>query len=86
MSQTPSLGLVVLVLVNPITNNGSDSAPATVTRVWEQHQDGSWLVNLKANLDAPTSSKWFTSVRLFDTEDQAQAHDSEAAYWPPRTP
>lgn len=33
MSQTPSLGHVVLVLVNPITNNGSDTAPAMVTRV-----------------------------------------------------
>lgn len=43
-------------------------------------------MNLKANLDSPTASKWFTSVRLFDTEDQARAHDGEAAYWPPRTP
>ncbi|MEU2402811.1 hypothetical protein ABZ609_00495 [Streptomyces rubiginosohelvolus] len=86
MAQTPSLGRVVLVLVNPITNNGSDIAPAMVTRVWEQGKDGSWGVNLKANLDSPTTSKWFTSVRLFDTEDEARAHDGEAAYWPPRTP
>lgn len=86
MTQTPSLGRVVLVLVNPITNNGADAAPATVTRVWEQRVDGSWTVNLKANLDSPTSSKWCTSVSLFDTEEAARAHDGEAAYWPPRTP
>ena len=85
MTQTPSLGRVVLVLVNPITNNGADAAPATVTRVWEQRPDGAWLVNLKAHLDSPTSSKWFTSVALFDTEKAARAHDGEAAYWPPRT-
>ncbi|MFD9763187.1 hypothetical protein ACFWXI_06540 [[Kitasatospora] papulosa] len=85
MSQTPSLGRVVLVLVNPITNNGADAAPATITRVWEQQPDGSSLVNLKAHLDAPTSSKWLTSVRLFDTAEAAQAHDGEAAYWPSRT-
>ncbi|MGW1463845.1 hypothetical protein ACWCPT_05755 [Streptomyces sp. NPDC002308] len=85
MTQTPSLGRVVLVLVNPITNSGADAAPATITRVWEQQPDGSWLVNLKADLDAATSAKWLTSVRLFDTEDAARDHDGEAAFWPPRT-
>lgn len=45
---TPSIGRVVHVLVAPVTNNGSDVAPATVTRVWEQRPDGAWLVNLKA--------------------------------------
>ncbi|WP_406324477.1 hypothetical protein [Streptomyces niveus] len=82
--QTPSLGRVVLVLVNPITNGGFDVAPATVVRVGAEHPDGTWTVNVKADLDASTTAKWLTSVRLHPDEETARAYDGTAAYWPPR--
>ena len=82
MGQTPTLGRVVLVLVAPVTNNGSDIAPATVVRV-SGNPDG-WSVNLKVDLDGATTAKWLTSVRLFDTEETARAYDGAAAFWPPR--
>ncbi|MFJ9214232.1 hypothetical protein [Streptomyces sp. NPDC102264] len=82
--QTPSLGRVVHVLVNPITNNGSDIAPATVVRVGPKHADGSWSVNLKADLDASTTARWLTSVRLHADEETARGYDGAAAFWPPR--
>lgn len=83
-AQKPSLGRVVLVLVEPTTNNGSDTAPATVTRVWSEQQDGSWLVNVKVALDS-VSDRWLTSIPLFGTEDDARAYTGpNAAFWPPR--
>lgn len=83
--QTPSLGRVVHVLVNALTNSGSDIAPATVVRVGAERDDGSWTVNVKADLDAATTAKWMTGVRLFATENDARAYDGPAAFWPPRT-
>lgn len=82
--QTPSLGRVVLVLVNPVTNGGSDVAPATVVRVGPEHADGSRTVNVKVDLDASTTAKWMTSVRLFDTEEAARECKGFAAFWLPR--
>lgn len=82
--QTPSLGRVVLVLVNPVTNGGSDVAPATVVRVGPEHPDGTWTVNVKADLDASTTAKWLTSVRLHPDEESARECKGFAAFWPPR--
>lgn len=81
--QTPSLGRVVLALVNPATNNGADVAPAVLTRVWNEQPDGSWVVNCKVNLDGDGSA-WLTSARLFDDEAQARAFGGQALFWPPR--
>lgn len=83
--QTPSLGRVVHVLVNALTNSGSDVAPATVVHVGSERDDGSWTVNLKVDLDSATTAKWLTGVRLFPDEAAARAFDGEAAFWPPRT-
>ncbi|WP_405611354.1 hypothetical protein [Streptomyces sp. NBC_01508] len=82
--QKPSLGRVVLVLVAPVTNGGSDVAPATVVRVHNQRPDGTWVVGLKVHLDSSTSSRWVKTVRLFPDEEAARANDGEAAFWPPR--
>lgn len=82
MPQTPSLGRVVLVLVAPVTNNGSDVAPATIVRV--SGAPGAWSVNLKVDLDGATTAKWLTSVGLFDTEEAARQCKGFAAFWPPR--
>jgi hypothetical protein len=82
--QRPSVGRIVhAVLASPY--NGSDIAPAMVTRVWEQREDGSWSVNLTAFPDYSQHFLLMSSTRLFDTEEQAREHlPSFAAFWPPR--
>ncbi|GAA3718248.1 hypothetical protein [Streptomyces tremellae] len=82
--QKPSLGRVVLALVEPTTNGGADIAPAVVVRVGAAHDDGSHTVNVKADLDSSTSPKWMTGVRLCPDEETARAYDGAAAFWPPR--
>jgi len=75
----PSLGCVVITGVSAPENNGSDVAPATVVRVWSDD-----LVNLKVHLDNHTD-KWKTSVKLFDTEEEAREYGiAGACFWPPR--
>jgi len=65
--------------VDAAQNNGSDTAHASITRVWN---DG--MVNIRVMLDAFTMPLWMTSVALFDTEDEAVVHGSYACWWPPR--
>jgi hypothetical protein len=82
---TPTLCRMVLVTADPASNNGSDVAPAVITRVWGEHPAGGHTVNLQVLPDA-ASPRWATSVRLVDTEEQARAlAPSTAAWWPPRT-
>ena len=82
--QKPSLARLVLTLVPATENNGSDVAPAVITRTWGAGPDGTDLVNLKVLLDSPVE-KWQTSVKLFETEEQARAHGTlGACFWPPR--
>lgn len=87
--QTPALGRIVHVFVDPTQNNGADVAPAVITRVWSEQ-----LVNLKVLLDA-SNDVWFTSVALCDDRDSAEKvtsyrvagngdHYPAAAFWPPR--
>lgn len=75
--QTPSVGRVVHVAVNPDTNNGQDYAPAIITRVW-----GPDTVNVSAILDTPTGPMQMTSVKLHEDRPGDAFH---AAWWPPRT-
>jgi hypothetical protein len=83
--QTPSLGRVVIVLVEPTMNNGSDVASASITRVWSKHPDGDrWTINAKVTLDSSGGDLWKTSIGLFDTEEQARANGPHSAFWPPR--
>jgi len=87
MSQTASKGRVVFVKVDPTMNNGDDTAHASITRVWGEHPEGGRVVNIRVTLDAFAQDLWLTSVRLFDTEAEADAvrHLSPGAcYWPPR--
>ena len=58
--RVPKLGDIVLMLVNPGTNNGSDVAPAVVVRVWSDR-----CVNLKVLTDEALD-KWQTSVNFVD--------------------
>jgi hypothetical protein len=77
MSQKPSLGRIVHVRVDPTQNNGSDIAPAVITRVWNDN-----MVNLRVLFDAFTTPFWMTSVRLVDDEPAADV--THVAWWPPR--
>jgi hypothetical protein len=82
--QEPTPGRIVLARVEPYENNGSDAAPAVVTRVWGEHGNGGWIVNLRVFTDADTPPLWKTSVRLVDTEDQADDGEKLVAWWPPK--
>lgn len=77
--QKPSLGRVVLTLVEPTMNNGCDVAPAVICRVW-----GDGKVNLRVLCDGP-SVLWLTSVPLVETREEAETvGQPHVAYWPPR--
>jgi hypothetical protein len=65
MSQKPSIGRIVHVLVDPAINNGSDVAPAVITRVWSESGPDRWCVNYRLLLDAlPSDQEWRTSAYL----------------------
>ena len=75
--QTPTVCRFVIALVDPATNNGSDLAPAVITRAW-----GPSMVNVKVLNDGP-DNEWKTSVSLHDTEDEARATGGHSVFWPP---
>lgn len=92
MTNVPALGAVVLVTVDPGENNGSDTAAATIVRVWSDT-----IVNLKVHLDSTGEhpSSWLTSVKLHPTRADVEASGDISkgfdgpdrpfgAYWPPR--
>lgn len=95
--QKAALGRIVHVLVDPKTNNGSDVAPAMITRVWSDE-----CVNLRVVRDHyADASEWLTSMSLYDSIEALDAavaarqaeFDATAggltayrvgAFWPPR--
>jgi hypothetical protein len=70
---------MVIALVDPVSNNGSDLSPAVITRVWNDT-----LVNVKTIHDGSASEQWLTSVSLFDTEEEARTSGGHCCFWPPR--
>lgn len=76
----PSLGRIVLVAVDPAQNNGSDVAPAVVTRVFSGDEVSGWVINVRVLLDG-TDVPWRTSQRLIDEPDAPRVG---IAWWPPR--
>jgi hypothetical protein len=65
----PSIGRIVHVLVDPKTNNGSDVAPAIITRVWSDE-----CVNLRVIRDNyPGAEEWLTSWSLHESRDEIEA-------------
>lgn len=80
--RTPRLADVVLVVGAPARANGVDHAPAVITRVWGEHPDGGWTVNLTVFPDARLPGP-ATSVRLVGSEEEARALLPSTAAWRP---
>lgn len=76
MMQTPSVGRVVHVSVDPAENNDQDYAAGVITRVWSDE-----LVNVSVLLDSPTGPVQKTSVKLYAERPDKPQH---TAWWPPR--
>lgn len=92
----PAIGLTVLVLVDPATNNGSDEAAGVITRVFSDT-----VINVRVLLDGP-DVPWKTSLSLHDDREAVDAAKAQreaeladrggphtpivmhAAFWPPR--
>ncbi|WP_060880174.1 hypothetical protein [Streptomyces scabiei] len=80
MAQAPSLGRVVLVAVDPAMNNGADTAPAVITRVWT-----GTTVNVRVLLDGDSVPPWRTSLTHAETLDGPNAPERHRHWtWPPR--
>lgn len=86
----PTVGRWVHVLMDPSTNNGSDVAPAVITRVWSDT-----CVNVRVLRDSNVTD-WKTSVPLYPTRADAEAKHAElpaamrperpaGAFWPALT-
>lgn len=88
----PYLGAPVLVLVEPSTNGGSDTAPAVITRIWSDT-----CVNVRCCPDVGHTYVLTSQVLHESREAAEQAHDAAWAhvaeaqrptrpvgtYWPP---
>ena len=88
----PAVGRIVHVIVDPKRNNGSDVAPAMITRVWSDT-----CVNLRVIPDYyPGPEEWLTSVPLYESREEVEAANAQmvisggarpplfGAFWPPR--
>lgn len=85
----PTIGRVAIMIGGPAKTNGTDTAPALITRVWGEHPAGAWTVNLAVLPDAVGETRSATSVLLFPDEGLAREYIGEnatmvAAFWPPR--
>jgi hypothetical protein len=94
-----AIGRIVHVIVDPNHNNGSDVAPAVITRVWSDT-----CVNLRILYDGPAvplpgihrQEDWLTSWTLYPSREELEAHYASlpeqlgysaqpaGAFWPPR--
>jgi hypothetical protein len=79
MSQQPSVGRIVLVPMEPTSNNGAEVAPAIITRVWSPT-----CVNLRVIPDSPTSPFLRTSQTYAEELPLAADAPPSTWTWPPR--
>lgn len=80
----PAVGGTVHVFGEAFNTNGTDVAPAIITRVWGEHPDGGFTVNLTVFPDAALP-KPATSMVLYQNEEQARERSQHAAaFWPAR--
>lgn len=94
----PSIGRIVHVIADPKVNNGSDAAPAMITRVWSDN-----CVNLRVLHDGPAQvpgdihrPEWMTSIPLYENREALESANAQmvisggarpplfGAFWPPR--
>ena len=85
----PSVCRTVMAVGVGAAANGTDVAPALITRVWSQRDDGAWCVNATVFPDASTLIRALTSAYLFDDEKAAREAVEEnphstALFWPGR--
>lgn len=83
----PTIARTVIAVGGAAESNGSDVAPAVITRVWSYNDEKRcWMVNLMVFPDGSNQPRAATSVYLYDTEDQARenrAHETQlTAFWP----
>lgn len=88
--QKPSVGRIVIAVGFKARSNGTDIAPAVITRVFSQRDDGAWCVNVKLLLDFGGVEN-VTSVYLFTDESAARESIASenrqymtALHWPER--
>lgn len=74
----PSVGRIVLVPIDPTMNNGSNVAPAIITRVWSET-----TVNLRVLADGD-SILWRTSSTYAENPDNLDQPHLNYWTWPPR--
>lgn len=82
----PSIGRTIIVRSNAARSNGTNIAPAVITRVHCSDGRGAVLVNTTAFPDCAVPVV-VSSVPLFATQadaDHAVGPDGCAAWWPPR--
>jgi hypothetical protein len=80
--QKPSIGRIVIVPMDPASNNGATEAPAIISRVWNDN-----VVNVRVLPDDSNEVLSRTSVTLYPSS--AEAADANAtgthhAWWPGR--
>lgn len=84
----PSIGRIVTAVGFLARSNGTDEAPAIITRVWGEHPDGGWTVNATIFRDN-AAENCASSVVLFDNAEAARTSMGSnelgtALHWPER--
>jgi hypothetical protein len=93
MNQQLTIGRIVHVYVDPRSNNGADTCPAILTRVWgsgEMTHSPVCSVNMRLLLDHPSNdpatNEWRTSAQVFASREHAEQYlttGGGGAYVPP---
>lgn len=74
----PSVGRIILVPIDPTMNNGSNVAPAIITRVWSETS-----VNLRVFADDESILRRTSSTYADNLDNLDQPHLNYWT-WPPR--
>lgn len=86
----PAVGKIVHAIVDPAENNGSDIAPAIITRLWspleagaDSSGEGAWCVSYRILYDGDQVG-WASSAYLFTDEQTARSRTTttQRAFWP----
>ncbi|MGW1035022.1 hypothetical protein ACWD4Z_22900 [Streptomyces antibioticus] len=82
MARTARVGDVVLVAVDPLLNNGAETAPAIVTRTWS-----GTTINVRVLYDQDTPPEWRCSLTHADVLPDADPDKPDQAWryrwtWP----